>query len=85
MEGELVVDLKRIAVKYTGSWFFIDLIAVLPISQIAEAFDGETRGNQMKMIRLARLPRLYRLIRLLRMLKMLRVLRKSSMFRDMIA
>jgi ABC-type antimicrobial peptide transport system permease subunit len=29
--GTLVTDLKKIASNYIGSWFFLDLVAVMPI------------------------------------------------------
>ena len=68
-----MVDLKRIAINYIQLWFFIDLVATVPVQLIEPLFSG---GKNVKMVRLARLPRLYRMIRILRMLKMLRVFRK---------
>lgn len=86
--GTLVTDLKKIASNYISSWFFLDLVAVLPIqffeSLLGNGDSGGPSNDTTKLARLARIPRLYRLIRILRMVKMLRVFRKSSEFRDWI-
>ena len=77
--GLPVISMKLIALNYLGSWFILDLLAVLPVQLIETWMQG---GAQLKLARLARLPRLYRLIRILRMIKMLRIFRKSSQFKE---
>lgn len=76
--GLQVVSPKQIASNYISGWFFIDLVALLPVDLIEAIFSN----GSLKLARLARLPRLYRLVRMLRMIKMLRVFRRSSEFKD---
>lgn len=76
--GLQVVRPKLIAQNYISGWFFIDVIALLPIDLMEQVFSN----GSLKLARLARLPRLYRLFRMLRMIKMLRVFRRSSEFKD---
>ena len=71
--------LKKIALNYVQSWFFLDLIACVPINLIIDlvkptlAEDGEGNDQSMKLLRLARLPRLYRLVRLIRLIRLLKM------------
>ena len=58
---ELVDTRKKIAIEYLSSWFFIDLMTVLPISEI---LNSQTPSGNIG--RLARLPKLYRLIKIIR-------------------
>lgn len=76
--GLQIVSLKAIARNYMATWFFLDLLALIPVQVFEELFGG----GQLKLARLARIPRLYRLVRILRMIKMLRVFRRSSEFKD---
>jgi hypothetical protein len=78
--GLPIISLKKIALKYITGWFFIDLMAVLPVKLFEESLSGD--GAQIKLARLARLPRLYRLLRILRMLKMLRIFRNQHFLRQ---
>ena len=57
---ELVIDRKKIAIKYLKSWFIIDIIAILPINYMIPNQSKDYGG----LSRLARLPRLYRLLKL---------------------
>ena len=75
--GLPVVDLGDIARNYVSGWFFLDLLACLPVQLIESGLNTES-GKGVKLARLARLPRLYRLIRILRMVKMLRVFKKQG-------
>ena len=59
-QDDIVDSRKRIAMSYLKGWFFIDLLTILPISQILNTSDF---GNLSK---IARLPKLYRLIKVLR-------------------
>ena len=73
--------LKKIAIRYMSSWFFIDFVACLPIDKVIMGLNGtnelniEAKGDQNanKLFRLARLPRLYRLIRIVRLLRLLKM------------
>lgn len=66
--------MKKIARNYITGWFFIDLVALIPI----QMFESMFGSKELKLARLARIPRLYRLVRILRMLKMLRIFKRSS-------
>jgi potassium voltage-gated channel Eag-related subfamily H member 8 len=57
-EDDLITDRKQIALNYFKSWFFIDFIAIFPVSYIV------TSSNYNSLARLARLPRLYRLLKM---------------------
>lgn len=59
-QDDVVDGRKKIAMSYLYGWFFIDLLTILPISQIMNTSDF---GNLAK---IARLPKLYRLIKVLR-------------------
>lgn len=59
-QDDIVDSRKKIAMSYLKGWFFIDLLTILPISQILNTSDF---GNLSK---IARLPKLYRLIKVLR-------------------
>ncbi len=63
-EDNLIFDRKKIALNYLKGWFFIDLMAVLPISLIMKSSKDYT-----SLARLARMPRLYRLIRIAKYIK----------------
>lgn len=70
-EGRLVKDLGTLAKKYIKSWFFIDLVAVMPFDLIQSWFIEEhiispTQANLNTFFRLLRLPRLYRLVQLIK-------------------
>lgn len=82
--GLPVVDLGLIARNYISGWFFLDLMACMPVQLIESSFDTES-GKGVKLARLARLPRLYRLIRILRMVKMLRVFKKQGELQEWIS
>jgi hypothetical protein len=56
-EDNLVLDRKKIALHYLKTWFFIDFLAVFPLSSILSSDVGS-------LSRLAKLPRLYRLIKI---------------------
>ena len=71
-----VINIKIISSDYIYSWFFLDLVAVIPFSLLENVGTNGKKSNGCKLSRLARLPRLYRLIRILRMIKMLRIVKK---------
>jgi hypothetical protein len=58
-EDTLVKDRRVIARSYLKSWFFIDVVSILPISLILQA-----GRDYASLARLARLPRLYRLMKM---------------------
>lgn len=76
-------DRKVIACEYVSGWFFLDLFAILPLSDIMVAFsssDGGTASpdNLNQMIRLAKIGRLYKLIKLTKLLRILKIVKEKS-------
>ena len=55
--------------RYLTSWFFIDLIAIIPFDMIF----GDVSAKRVQMIKISKLTRLYRLVRLARMLRLLKM------------
>lgn len=80
--GLPIISLKLIAANYLSGWFWLDLLACLPVQLVEKIVDDG--GSNFKLARLARLPRLYRLVRILRMIKMLRLFRKNGIIKDWI-
>lgn len=77
--GELVTDLKLIAMQYVKTWLFVDIASSIPISLIQQLTQPEIdqmdpNSNQnmvnVRIIKLTRLPRLYRLLRLLKLIRL---------------
>ena len=58
---DLVTNRKLIAIHYIKSWFFLDLIALLPFNYMIES--SESSKDYSSLARLSRLPRLYRLVK----------------------
>ena len=71
--GALVKSHKRIARRYLKTWFFIDLVSVIPVDNIMMSFDTSGSSN-------ASLLSLIRMLRLLRLIKLARILRASRIF-----
>ena len=72
---------KIVAMTYLKSWFFIDLMASLPMTLIQKYIvptGFNLRGQNL--IRMARLPRLYRMLRMARLLKIVKMFKSSSFF-----
>ena len=60
-DEELIIDKRKIAKRYLTTWFFIDVVAIMPFNLIFQ-----TQRDYSSMARLARLPRLYRLVKMLK-------------------
>ena len=69
---ELVHDRCIIASSYLKSWFFVDIISVLPISEFLQS------GDFASLARITRLPKLYRLIRLIKLMRLLKVIKERN-------
>lgn len=73
----LVQDRKSIAILYIQTWFFIDLLAIMPFDLI---FGNSKNLNEV--VRIARIGRMYKLIKLTRMFKVFKILKeKNKMFK----
>jgi hypothetical protein len=68
----LVEQRKDIAKTYVSSWFFIDLIAIIPFELIM----GGVGLNGV--IRIARIGRLYRLVKLTKLLRVFKIVKEKS-------
>ncbi|KAJ8331770.1 hypothetical protein QVD99_002017 [Batrachochytrium dendrobatidis] len=64
--GKLVRDISRISTKYLRTWFFIDLLSVIPFELLELVKDGKTDLYQLRLLRFLRLARLLKLIRVFR-------------------
>ena len=60
---------KRIAQIYLSGWFTLDVVALLPIEEIATAFLQDDSYNIKKVVKLLKIIRLFRLLKLLRLIK----------------
>ena len=70
LQGKWVYDLRIIRKKYLESWFFVDVVSILPFDAIGLlAHSGSVK--RLKVLRI---------VRLLRLAKLLRILRASRIF-----
>ena len=69
---ELVHDRWIITKTYLKSWFFIDVLSILPLSEILDTSDFAS------LARIARLPKLYRLIRMFKLIRLLKVIKERN-------
>lgn len=64
--GRLVLDVKKITIKYVSSWFFLDLISVLPFEFLGNILHSGSSLAQLSLLRFFRLTRLLKLLRVFR-------------------
>ena len=69
---ELVHDRGIIAKAYIKSWFFIDLISILPVSDLLQT------GDFSNLARISRLPKLYRLIRMVKLIRIMKIIKERN-------
>jgi hypothetical protein len=69
---ELVYNRKIIAMTYIKSWFFIDLMSIVPVSELMET------GDFSNLARIARLPKLYRLIRMVKLIRIMKIVKERN-------
>ena len=75
----LVDDRKVIAKKYISSWFFIDIMSILPFDLLLFSTDLNS------LVRFARIGRLYKLVRLTRLLRIFRIMKDKNKFMSIIS
>lgn len=73
---KIVSEYKSIAKKYISSWFFIDLLAILPFDLIFKA--STTDFNEL--VRITRIGRMYKLVKLTRLMRIIKVIKARSKF-----
>jgi voltage-gated potassium channel Kch len=69
---ELVYNRKTIALTYIKSWFFIDLMSIVPVSEFLDT------GDFSNLARIARLPKLYRLIRMVKLIRIMKIVKERN-------
>lgn len=63
---EMISDRGTIACQYLKSWFFIDIIAIIP-------FELAFQTNATDMVRLSRLGRIYKIVKLLKLMRLVKL------------
>lgn len=71
-EGELEHNRCKIAKRYLTSWFFIDIMTILPVSEFLQS------GDFTNLARIARLPKLYRLIRMVKLIRIMKIVKERN-------
>jgi hypothetical protein len=61
------LSIKVIAMNYMKTWFFVDLISVIPFDLIFSI------GNMNRIARFTRLGKLYKIIRMTKMVRLLKI------------
>lgn len=77
-----IYNRKIITLRYLMFWFWIDLLASIPINLIMKLViesSSELDLSGQRLIRMARLPRLYRLMRTIRLFKVIRLFKNSEL------
>eukprot|EP01001_Neometanema_parovale_P012512 NODE_880_length_2017_cov_104.440338_g833_i0.p1 GENE.NODE_880_length_2017_cov_104.440338_g833_i0~~NODE_880_length_2017_cov_104.440338_g833_i0.p1 ORF type:complete len:646 (+),score=146.39 NODE_880_length_2017_cov_104.440338_g833_i0:77-1939(+) len=90
LTGDLVIDLKSIAIRYLAGWFLIDLLPTIPISWFqkwangssAECFflgtDCDDNGGAAAALKTIRILRLARMAKILRLVKISQVMARHE-------
>jgi hypothetical protein len=68
----LIDNHRVIAKEYLTSWFFIDIISIIPFDMIFMF------GNFNRLARVARIGKLYKIIRMTRMVRMLKIVKERN-------
>jgi len=82
-----VTDLKTIGCNYIKSWFFVDLMSIVPfdmaLSQLSQGGENpedhqnhETNLNSV--VRVARFSKIYKLFRIMRLVKVFKLLKNKD-------
>ncbi|OMJ93516.1 hypothetical protein SteCoe_3492 [Stentor coeruleus] len=87
-EENEIYNMKKIAIHYLKTWFFMDLIASVPIGLIDFGLGLQDSNTKMtrysKLVRLSKLPRLYRLLRVFRIMKVLKHYTQASVLNKLV-
>ena len=70
VNGEMIMDQKRIAVMYLKTWFVIDMIASFPMSFIMFFTRNSDGLVTIRFLKLTKFTRLYRLLTLFKIIKL---------------
>jgi hypothetical protein len=70
--GHIITDKRLVAKSYLKSWFFIDLVSIVPLDKILQ--DTKNRYNHIaRFAKMSRFTKLSKLLRIVRMAKMFRI------------
>ena len=73
----MVQDRKVIAKSYIGSWFLIDVVAIIPFDVFLV---GSNNINEI--VRITRIGRMYKLVKLTKLFKIFKIMKeKNKMFK----
>lgn len=71
VNGEMIMDQRKIAWTYIKTWFFVDIVASIPVSLIVIFTDDSQDGLvSIRFLKLTKLTRLYRLLALFKLVKL---------------
>lgn len=71
-EVDLIEDRKLIACHYLKTWFFIDVLSILPFDKI---FTG---SDYNKLARIARVGRFYKLVKLTKLVRIFKIMKEQD-------
>ncbi len=80
--NEIEDDRKIIAFSYIKSWFFIDILAVLPFELIANLTASDNNENMLEddgpdnynqFVRITRVSKLYKLVKITRIIRLIKI------------
>ena len=79
----IIENYKSIASSYIQSWFFVDILAIIPfdiimMSTVSSDDSGDNSASLNKIVRVVRIGRMYKLIKLTKLLRMLKVVKEKS-------
>ena len=69
----MVTDRKTIAKSYIGSWFFIDVVAIVPFDIFLS-----NANNINEIVRITRIGRMYKLVKLTRLFKVFKMVKEKN-------
>ena len=76
--NEIEDDRKMIALSYIKSWFFIDLLAIIPFEHItkvdvSDTSEGSGGDNYNQFVRITRVSKLYKLVKITRLIRLIKI------------
>jgi hypothetical protein len=80
-DSSFEIRLGKIAKNYLFGWFFIDLVACIPVDLVEIvllAFNDDANLEASRYAKLARIPRIYRIFRIVRIFKVFKVLKYNK-------
>jgi hypothetical protein len=77
-EYEIIDDFHEIAMDYLKTWFFVDLLSIIPFDIIL------MYGNVNRIARFSRIGKLYKIIRMTKMVRLLKIAKvRNKLVKDL--